>query len=249
MSRCAAPNCGVFLVVTTILASACGESPTEPPSASNKDERFARTNYSIVWSDPAGLDLMSAEGTYVRASIESLDISAVNGIADTAPPGFWDSLTGAAKAEAEDFFNMGPAQPEYGVKRYEVLNAVDDGRSTTVTVCSYNQQVGHQGIDQGTYEFGGTGPFSSVITFEKVGASPTANQKGPETFPLSRVFGGWRTTGWAIGYFPEGDPCAGRELPGVSPGSWPRTRGTGSYTTTQLPREASRPGWPGPSLA
>jgi hypothetical protein len=198
----------------------------------------------IVWSDPAGLDLMSPEGTYVRASIESLDASAANGIADAASPGFWDTLTGAAKAEAQRFFEMGPAQPEYGTKRYEVLSAVDKGLSTTVTVCSYNHQVGHQGTDEGTYEFGGTGPFSTVITFERAGVAPPANQSGPETFALRPVFGSWRTVRWEMGYFPHGDPCAGRRLPGVAPGSWPQTRGTGPHTATQLPREPSEPGWP-----
>jgi hypothetical protein len=188
---------------------------------------------------------MSPEGTYVRASIESLDVSAVNGNADAASPGFWASLTGAAKEKAEDFFTMGPAQPEYGIKRYEVLSTVGDGRSSTVTVCSYNQQVGHKGIDTSTYEFGGTGPFSSVITFEKAGAAPPANQSGPETLALRPVFGSWRTVGWEMGYFPEGDPCAGRRLPGVALGAWPRTRGTSRYTTSELPHEPSRPGWPG----
>lgn len=207
---------------------------------------FARTQYTIVWSDPAGLDLMSPEGTYVRASIESLDVSAVNGNANAAAPGFWDTLTGTAKAEAEHFFRMGPAQPEYGIKRYEVLRKVDDRDSTTVTVCSYNQQVGHQAAAGDTYEFGGTGPFSSVITFEKNGGtSPPAHQSGAETFAATPVFGSWRTTSWETGFFPDGDPCAGRPLPGVTRGAWPQTRGTGPHVSDQLPRQPSNPGWRG----
>jgi hypothetical protein len=237
--------CTVSLVAATSFAIACGSRPSVSSNAPDEDARFAHTNYAIVWSDPAGLDLMSSEGTYVRASIESLDVSAVNGIADSAAPGFWDSLTDSAKAEAEGFFDMGPAQPEYGIKRYEILEIVDDGRSTKVTVCSYNQQVGHQGSEKGTYEFGGTGPHSTVITFKTTAAAPPANQSGPETFALRPVFGSWQTTAWETGYFPGGDPCAGRPLPGGGPGSWPQTRGAGPYTTTALPREPSYPGWPG----
>jgi len=230
-----------LLVVVAVTCAACEK---ESQNAGGNDV-FARTQYTIVWSDPAGLDLMSAEGTYLRASIESLDASAVNGNADTAAPGFWNTLTEPAKAEVERFFRMGPAQPEFGIKRYEVLRKVDDHQSTTVTVCSYNQQIAHQGTDKATYEFGGTGPFGSVVTFEKEGrTSPPADQSGPEMFARTPVFGSWQTTGWEVGFFPDGDPCAGRSLPGVTRNAWPQTRGSGPYVSDQVPRQRTSPGWP-----
>jgi hypothetical protein len=226
----------------TIACGGCTEEP-EPAGAIGNDE-FERSQYTIVWSDPAGLGLMSPEATYVRASIESLDASAVNGSTDAAMPGFWDTLIGPAKARAQDFFEMGPAQPEYGVKRYEILNRTDDGSSVTVTVCAYNQQVGHE-IATDSYEFGGGGPFGTVITFNRVGgATPPGRQSGPETFSGASVFGSWRTTSWETGHFPAGDPCAGRPLPDVAPGSWPHTRGAGPYVTGRPPHAPTYPGWP-----
>jgi hypothetical protein len=231
-----------LLAMVTIACS--GRAPVPDTPAAVSEGKFGRTLYTIVWSDPANLGLMSPEGTYVRGSIESLDASAVNGNVDAAAPGFWDTLTGTARTEAQDFFAMGPARPEYGIKRYEILNKTDDGRSVTVTVCSYNQQVGHE-IATDDYEFGGTGPFGTVITFDRGrGAAPPAHQTGPETDSAAAVFGSWRTSGWKVGHFPDGDPCAGRALPGVAPGSWPQTRGNGPYQTTQPPSQASSPGWP-----
>lgn len=220
----------------------CGAAPeTVAPVGIGE---FERSQYTIVWSDPAGLGLMSPEATYVRGSIESLDASAVNGATDAAVPGFWETLIGPARTRAQEFFEMGPAQPEYGVKRYEILDRSDDGSSVSVTVCAYNQQVGHE-IATHSYEFGGSGPFGTVITFDRVGGNaPPGNQSGPETFSATPIFGSWRTTGWSTGYFPAGDPCVGRPLPDVAPGSWPTTRGAGPYLTRELPHAPSHPGWP-----
>lgn len=238
--------CRLSLVATAVFGSACGQQSGVTPTVPDAGDKFARTQYTVIWTDPAGVDLMSPEGTYIRASVESLDVSATNGNADAAAPGFWDTLSGNATKEAGDFFAMGPAQPEYGIKRYEILDKVDSANSTTVTVCSYNQQVGHH-KDAEEYEFGGTGPFGLVLTIEKVGDKPPpARQSGPETFMMTKVFGSWRTTSWQVGYFSGGDPCAGRPLPGVAPESWPRTRGGGPYTATEVPTAPSHPGWPGP---
>ena len=180
----------------------------------------------------------------MRASVESLDVSAVNGNADAAVPGFWDTLTGDAKRAADEYFDMGPARPEYGIKRYEVLDKQVDGPSTTVTVCAYNQQIGHE-LSTGEYEFGGAGPFGVVLTFEALGRNaPPARQSGPQILSATPVFGSWRTTHWEVGYFPDGDPCAGRPLPGVTSDAWRRTRGSGPRTTTEVPTEPSYPGWP-----
>lgn len=235
---------GVAILGAVTIACGGGAAEPEMPGATSQ-EKFGRTRYTIVWSDPAGLDLMSPEGTYVRASIESLDVSAVNGNTDAAAPGFWDTLAGPAKSEAQNFFKMGPARGEYGVKRYEILSRTADASAMTVTVCAYNQQLGHEIATQ-KYEFGGTGPFGTVITFQRAGESvPPARQSGRETFVAAKVFGSWRTTAWQTGHFAGGDPCAGRPLPGVAPGSWPQTRGSGPYVTDRLPRESNYPGWPG----
>ncbi|WP_319446545.1 MULTISPECIES: hypothetical protein [unclassified Mycobacterium] len=224
---------------------ACGGCSAEPETAQAVgDGKFDRSQYTIVWSDPAGLGLMSPEATFVRGSIESLDASAVNGRADAAAPGFWDSLTGTAKARARAFFEMGPTRTEFGVKRYEILDHADHGSSVTVTVCAYDQQVGHQ-LATDSYEFGSGGPYGTVITFDRAGATaPPGHLAGPETFTEEPVFGSWRTTGWQTGYFAAGDPCAGRPLPDVAPGSWHRTRGAGPYVTDQPPHARSSPGWP-----
>lgn len=233
------------MVALGAVVIACGGCSTAPdPAGAVSDGKFERSQYTIVWSDPAGLGLMSPEATYVRGSIESLDASAVNGSADAAIPGFWDTLIGPAKARVQDYFEMGPTRPEFGVKRYEILNRTEDGNTVSVTVCAYNQQIGHE-IAAERYEFGGGGPFGTVITFNRVGAAtPPARQSGPETFSAAAVFGSWRTASYQTGYFPAGDPCAGRPLPDVAPGSWPQTRGAGPYVADRLPRAPTYPGWP-----
>lgn len=139
---------------------------------------------------------------------------------------------------------MGAVQPEFGVKRYELPDADESGNSVTVTVCTCNQQIGHAQIETGAYELGGTGPFSAVITFDRIEDAPPAQLRGAEKFPLAKKFGDWRTKSWKLDHFPEGGPCTGREVPGVEPGSWPQTRGAGPYATDRLLTSTSYPGWP-----
>jgi hypothetical protein len=216
-----------------------GEAGSE--SADGATDHFARTRYATVWSAPPAFDLMSPEGTYVRASVESLDVSAVNGRRDAAVPGFWETLRGPAAADADEFFALGPTLPEYGVKRYEVLEHREDGPAVTVTVCAHGQQVGHR--NGGGYEFGVTGARAQVLSFERSGdTAPVSAQRGRQPrADHPAVFGTWHTTGWQRGHFPGGDPCVGRPLPGVE--SWPQPAG-GPVVLDRPPTAPESPGWP-----
>lgn len=231
-----APLC--LIVACSHVDAGIPEADTPP------DDPYARAQYSTVWTAPSGLDLLSPEGTFLRASIESLDVSAVNGRKDAAVPGFWDALSGPATAAAAEFFELGPALPEYGIKRYEVLQHAENGDRLTATVCAHSQQVGHRSGDR--YEFAIPGPRAQVVSVDRSGPTrPTINQRGRQPRADSAtVFGSWRLTSWERGHFPDGDPCAGRPLPGVAADSWPQSN-SGKLIISEPPTAANIPGWPG----
>lgn len=242
--RLAALGCTVALTCV----SSCGTTPdTEntaaPPTAA--EDLYARAHYTVIWSDAAGISLMSPDATYIRASMESLYVAALNGNADAAAPGFWDTLTGPAEEYARDFFRLGPGNPEYGIHRYEILTAThnDTDNTTTATICVYRNQTGTAAYDPDTKNeidkksFSSFYRLSETLTFKKGGeTAPPGHQSGPDTFPSTPLFGTWKTIDWKLD-FRSDNPCRDRLLPGVPPGEWT------TPTIADVPHEPSYPGW------
>lgn len=228
----------------------CDKNPADTaPTTSSKPEAdpYARTKYSIIWSDPAGLDLMSPEGTYTRASVESLEVSAINGNRDLAIPGFWESLIGPAKDYAESYARLGPDYPRVGITRYAILQAADRGDSFEVTVCTFVAQRGtptqDEGRPNGTYKYRNQGnPW--YLTVRRDGDTPPpSHQTGPDTFTTRPVFGTWKTTDWHG--LPPGqtNPCHDNG-PWSGEPPWPALPPNGkTHVTTDIPSAPSYPGW------
>lgn len=229
-------------VLLAVLAGCSTPQPAPAPPAP-VDPR-ARSHFTIVWSDPAGLDLLSAEGTYLRASVESLRLAAANTNRDAAYPGFWETLTGPAKDYAESFFRLGPDDPLHGVSRFEVIDAAKAGGRVVVGVCIYERQLGVEGADGG-FEFNRMGSHYWRLAVEKAaGAAPPAGQRGRYTYPQAPMFGSWRTIEWSRPAAEAPNPCAGRPTPGVQPGAWPALMpGSRPYLTDAAPTAPNFPGW------
>jgi hypothetical protein len=250
MNRALQTAAATAAAVIALCATGCGDSaePTQATTvtssaAPDPAQSYERTQYTTVWSDTSGLDLTSPAGTYVRASVESLSVSAANGRRDAAAGGFWDTLTGPARADSDRFFALGPADPEFGVRRYEILDAVENGPTMTVTVCSYDDQIGYRVDDPaGDYRFRGIASGQRLTVDRTGGVAPPAPQQGPRNFPTGAVFGSWRTTAWTTTLLPTEDPCQGRRAPGLAP-DWP-TLGGGEFITDAVPAAPSSPGWP-----
>ncbi|WP_301124193.1 hypothetical protein [Mycolicibacterium fortuitum] len=242
----------VFAAAVVVGGVGChSQTSPAPPTTATKPppDPYARTNYSIIWSDPAGLDLMSPEGTYVRASMESVNTSVSNGNRDAAIPGFWDSISGAAKEFADGFLVYGPDGPWVGIVRYQILEAADHGDRFEVTVCKFTAQLGQSalwatnGHPDGKYEYRNQGnPW--YLTVQRSGDTPPPpHQSGPDTFGTRPVFGSWKTVDWHGLPLGESNPCRD-EGPWSGEPPWPALPPDGeSYVTTDIPSAPSYPGW------
>jgi hypothetical protein len=239
-----------------MLTTSCA-TPATPPGATSATvpDPQSRSRFSVVWSDPAGLDLMSAAGTYVRASVESLSLAAVNGDRDAAYPGFWPSLAAPARVYADGYFDLGPDDVLFGINRFEVVHVAEDGRRLTVGVCSYERQLAVENYDPGTtrpdgrYRFDRQGSYYWALTVDRTGPSaPPAGQRGRDVHPRAVMFGTWRTVDWTRPT--DGtNPCRGRPTPGVEPGTWPALMpGSAPYVADAAPSAPSYPGWSNDTL-
>ncbi|KWX23505.1 hypothetical protein AFM11_14630 [Mycolicibacterium wolinskyi] len=231
------------VIAAALLVGGCTTPQPSAPPPAPVDPR-ALSHFTIVWSDPAGLDLLSAEGTYLRASVESLRLAAANSNRDAAYPGFWETLTGPAKDYAESFFALGPDDALHGVNRFEVIGVADHDDRLTAGLCIYERQLGVEDTD-GRFTFNRMGSHYWELTVEKAGeASPPAGQRGRDTYPQAAMFGSWRTVKWSRQPADTPNPCAGRPTPGVEPGAWPALMpGSRPYVTEDVPTAPNYPGW------
>lgn len=235
----------VVAALCAALLAACASppAPTPTPPQAPPDPR-ARSQFTVVWSDAAGLDLRSAEATFLRASVESLRLAAGNGQRDAAYPGFWETLTGPAQAYADGFYELGPDDVLHGVARFEVITFTSHDQRFDAGVCIYERQIGTE--QDGRFVFGRQGSHHWKLAVDRSGGiSPPGNQSGAEARPLAAVFGSWRTLEWARPASGDADPCQGRPTPGVEPGAWPALMpGSQSYVTDSVPEAPNFPGWP-----
>ncbi|MCZ8380202.1 hypothetical protein O6P37_15125 [Mycobacterium sp. CPCC 205372] len=249
-TRTAATIAAAAVVVSGCQSPQQKDSPTAPP------DLRGRTHFSIVWSDPAGLDLMSAEGTYVRASVESLSLAAVNGDRDAAYPGFWRSLAEPAAKYAEGYYGLGPDDSLFGISRFEVVDVARDAHRSTVGVCSYERQLGVENLDpqtvrpDGRYRFDRQGSYYWTLVVARTGpVAPPAGQRGRDAHPRAVMFGTWRTAEWRRPHHDGANPCRGRLTPGVGPDSWPALMpGSEPYVADAAPTAPSYPGWSNDAL-
>jgi hypothetical protein len=197
----------------------------------------------MVWTDSAGFDLLSAEGTYVRASVESLRLSAGNANHAAAYPGFWQTLIGPAKTYADGFFDLGPDDALYGVARYEVVGFSKHDKGFDAGLCIFERQLGTE--EDGRFVFSRQGSYYWKLSVDRTGeAAPPADQRGRDVYPRSGVFGTWRTVAWARPGPGDTDPCQGRPTPGVEAGSWPALMpGSLPYLADSPPVAPNYPGW------
>jgi hypothetical protein len=243
---------GAAALGMVLLAGCSTSTPVATPVASpGMPDPRARSHFTVVWSDSAGLDLLSPEGTYIRASVESMRLSAGNANRDAAYPGFWATVTGSAQEYVQSFLELGPDDSLYGVSRYEVIDVARERGRFVAGLCIFERQLGIENLDpatgqpDGRFTFSRMGSYYWRLVVETSGdTAPPADQRGRDAFPESRVFGSWRTVQWARPGPGESNPCEGRAMPGVEPGSWPELMpGSRPYLTDTLPVAPNDPGW------
>ncbi|SKN50944.1 Uncharacterised protein [Mycobacteroides abscessus subsp. abscessus] len=185
-----------LLLLTAI--SGC-HKPTEPTPPPPEDKQ----QYTFRWIPNPSLDLMTPEGTFVRAISESFwsqYLAQQQGRAGLVEKGY----PGVEHAENHvwDGLDLGgnPAQPPVvGTRYYEAVEFRRDGDRYTATVCDYSGQTAQKERD-GSYVSRGSTPtgITKAYTFGPDPAltpdqqhAPPAQQRGPARRPTDNVFGTW----------------------------------------------------------
>ncbi|BBX29000.1 hypothetical protein GCM10009632_50750 [Mycolicibacterium alvei] len=197
------------------------------------------------------MDLMSADGTFIRAVMEAqraADLALVRkreALDNTGFPGFARAFNNPELAD--EYFSLPNKGWSYaGTDYYEVVEFGRDGEMRTAGVCNYKSMTASKRPGNDLYEtvaadnYG----FGSIITYgpnpnlptEKQ-HTPPAMQRGPANRPTDDVFGTWVITD--ITALVGGRLPCGKPAPGTPPG---RTdRHTSPEPPASLPPD---PGWP-----
>ncbi len=174
--------------ISAMLLTSCTHTPESHIPASTPEVPPAyqipkNIHYSDHWAPTPPVDLMSADGTFIRAFAEADDVRLYN---NNAAKG---SYPGFDHANQTSRNNIGGGSDEYGFTTRWVHDFTANPDSTaTATVCSYvsiNPQNDFL-------------PFllADVLTYHRKGQGPPANQKGPGRAPAVSVFGDWYATSY-----------------------------------------------------
>jgi hypothetical protein len=173
--------------------------------------------FSEHWVATPAVDLMSREGTYLRAFTEADHVADFN--TETAK-GSYPGFARAVPHHSYDWAGTGFPAKGFHTNWVRELTVADDG--SAVAVVCYAAGVTINGSFPDNYSF-----FKQVITFQRTGAPPPVNQKGPARAPLVSVFGDWHTTEFNKKYPPMDPDCATNPPPvdksPVSTPGWPAT--------------------------
>lgn len=174
--------------------------------------------FSEHWVSTPAVDLMSPEGTYLRAYTEADHIADFN--ADRAE-GSYPGFANAARDRSYDWGGTGLPAKGFVTNWVPEFTAAPDGSATAV-VC-YAGGVSLDGSFPDNYTI-----FKRTITFQRKGVAPPAHQKGPARAPLVSVFGDWYTSKFTTHPFMDPD-CATNPPPvdksPVSTPGWSDTPG------------------------
>lgn len=208
------------------------------------------------WIANPAVDLMSPEGTFIRAAMESqrgADLSLArkrDALEGGGFPGFARAFHNPELAD--EYFSISNKGWVYaGTDYFEVVEFSGDGKNWTAAVCNYRSMTASKRPGRDTYETvaGATNGFGSIFTFgpdpeltTEQQRTPPGNQRGPENRPTNDVFGTWVITD--ITPVVEGRLHCGKPAPGTPPGRSDPV--TSPDPPPSLPPE---PGWPSASPA
>ncbi len=255
-------SCAAILSVLAAIPAGCGwdsgnrgggaSSQLEPMETAPFPHAEQENSLSFRWSDASTLDLMSSDGTFLRAVIESCR-HATSGAPDAVYPGFGEAMAGAVTPPPDP---DGP--PLLGTSYVKVVRGqeVADG-VVEAWYCEYTNHLGYKVIDpksdDAAYVIGNGGTTRSAWRVEYSRSPgddgllvlPPSNQKGDQGAPSSNVFGSWKvlsinTESFAPGTFLAND-CIGQAPD--TPWNWPLTDEPqyGPEAAAALP---PYPGWP-----
>lgn len=178
------------LVACTPTPNAPAPTSTTPSPAHLGYQVPDLVQFSEHWIATPAVDLMSPDGTFVRAFIESEQVQLFSRPEDSPYPGY---------RQADRQTNgrtLGVYQPYHGYTTRRVMSFEEHPDSTvTAFICSYTSiRPMKEDVPPGI--------SGSTLRYHRNGTPPPANQKGPSRAPAGSVFGDW----YATFYGPDGNP-------------------------------------------
>ncbi|RIR80302.1 hypothetical protein D2E65_00040 [Mycobacteroides abscessus] len=136
--------------------------------------------FSEHWTPTGAVDLMSPDGTFIRAFIESAIVKDFSRSEDHPYPGY-------DQANRTNRQDISAYNANYGYTARRVLSLEEHPDNTVAAfICSY-VSINPTNKDS---------PATSGLTlrYHRTGTPPPANQKGPARAPTVSVFGDWYAT-------------------------------------------------------
>lgn len=215
-----------LLVLCAVALSACsggGDGILAGSSSSVAAEPGYRLPSNIklssIWVPTAAVDLMSAEGTFIRAFYEA------DYVAVLAPGGVSESFPGFGGAARIGFQYFGGApidRPGVVARAVIGLEEQSDG-SLRADVCTASSRGG--AVTSGE-------PSNEYLFFRREGVSPPVDQEGARRAPMGKPFGDWYAFDRITKYSTRNDPDV----------VVPDVRRCGALVSNRS--GASSPGWP-----
>lgn len=239
--------CSAGIALAALLTSCThGETPQQPAPPENLDHS------TVHWMPTQAVDLMSTEGTFIRALMESFAAAqTTTGDPTTALrvggyPGFEHALNNSQKVD--EVFGTTPSRGiSVGADYREVVSLTKQGDRFKAGVCRYYSRTADQTPD-GRYKSSvliGSGAWLTFGPDPKLSAqeqhSPPPNQKGTANRPVDNVFGSWIV----FEYNPLVEPTLNCDK--LAPGT-PKDFHPGEYEEVPLTLPPD-PGWPEGSKA
>lgn len=208
-----------FVIAIFPVIAACGTNQNQAPQSAplpttSLAQPTNNAEFTIRWTSPTP-QLMTPDGTFIRAFEESETIGELGGGSKSTYPGFSSANRGAINPGAFNTdLQLGAPAAYFGLGGLEELS---DGR-TRATICYWDSGT------QGRWYF---------LYYHRAGTPPPANQSGSARRPSDNVFGDWYATGEESAPPDSGaaEQCqhtapanpskAGQPSPPPSPG-WPR---------------------------
>ncbi|MDO3058017.1 hypothetical protein [Mycobacteroides abscessus] len=238
------------VIAVVLLAAGCHRGDQPQPTTSSPADGLDKykPNVSGRWIANPAIDLMSPEGTFIRAAFESWERAdhSLRRDVDTVDAGGYPGFVRALGNSISPALVTGGAGGGWaGTIYYEVVSFRQEGNQFVAGVCYYLSALSQNSL--GRYERGGPpnstghwftfGPDPAVAPDQQ--HEPPANQKGPALRPSGNVFGTWVITKIDLVTDKTLPQCHNKYAPGV-----PADRPDKYLSADPAPVLPPDPGWP-----
>ena len=239
-------------VMMALAISSCGSSDSPDVGVTTPAHSAVRPpgfDVTFRWVGNDEFDPLSAEGTFVRAYVESFYLAREGQSTKWAYPGFVNASAPGIEQRVRAIPSESAEGGLVGTSVFVASRRERLGPQDQIVLCEYGYASSDNSGGAGAWTTYPKSAVPSVITFTRSGQAPPARQRGAAREARLDVFGGWRADHFefaAVGRdnSAELEICRTHPVPeGVLPED--AVRGIGP---TPRPPEPPSPGWPANGL-